>query len=53
MVVQKILFVCTHNSARSLMAEAILRDIVDVKYIVDSAGTLPSSVNPYTKRVLT
>ena len=35
------------------MAEAILRKISGVKYEVHSAGTLPSSVNPYTKRVLT
>jgi len=52
MVVQKILFICTHNSARSIIAEAILRNISKGNYIVNSAGTLPSSVNPYAKRVL-
>ena len=35
------------------MAEAILRNISKANYIVNSAGTSPSSVNTYTKRVLT
>ncbi|MHA1945335.1 MAG: arsenate reductase ArsC [Candidatus Hodarchaeales archaeon] len=52
MASQIILFVCTHNSARSIMAEAILRTNYGKNYEVNSAGTLPSSVNPYTKQVL-
>jgi arsenate reductase len=50
---QMILFVCSHNSARSIMAEAILRTKYGKHYEVDSAGTLPSSINPYTRLVLT
>ncbi len=34
------------------MAEAILINIYGIYYEVNSAGTSPSSVNPYTKRVL-
>jgi protein-tyrosine-phosphatase len=38
---QSVLFVCTHNSARSQFAEAALRDRLDVD--AQSAGTLPSA----------
>jgi len=46
MVKQKVLFICTHNSARSQMAEGLLRDIYGEKYEVFSAGTNPTKVNP-------
>ena len=49
---QMILFVCSHNSARSIMAEAILRTKYGKYYEVASAGTIPSSVNPYAMQVL-
>ena len=52
MASQIILFVCTHNSARSIMAEAILRTKYGKYYEVASAGTIPSSVNPYAMQVL-
>jgi arsenate reductase (thioredoxin) len=42
----KILFICTHNSARSQMAEGLLRHIYGDKYEVFSAGTNPTKVNP-------
>ncbi|MDG6220018.1 MAG: arsenate reductase ArsC [Candidatus Thermoplasmatota archaeon] len=41
-----ILFLCTHNSARSQMAEGWMRHLTDGKYDVHSAGTVPSKVNP-------
>ena len=41
----KILFICTHNSARSQMAEGLLRHIYGEKYVVFSAGTNPTTVN--------
>ena len=42
----KILFICTHNSARSQMAEGFLRNLYGDKYEVFSAGTNPTKVNP-------
>ena len=43
---QKVLFVCTHNSSRSQMAEGLLRAHYGHRYEVYSAGTQPSGVNP-------
>ena len=37
-----VLVLCTGNSCRSQMAEAILRDVVDGKVEVASAGSKPS-----------
>jgi len=47
-----VLFVCTHNSARSIMAEALLRDKGGDAYEVVSAGTETATVRPLTLRVL-
>jgi len=49
---ESVLFVCTHNSARSQMAEGILNAIGGDHYIAFSAGTEPSSVNPYAIQVM-
>jgi arsenate reductase len=43
---KKILFVCTHNSARSQMAEGILKTFYGDRFEVYSAGTEPKDVNP-------
>ena len=48
----RVLFVCTGNSARSLMAEALLRHHGGARFEVHSAGTEPRGVNPLTLRVL-
>jgi arsenate reductase len=48
----RVLFVCTGNSARSQIAEALLRDFGGADFEVFSAGTKPKGVNPYTVRVL-
>lgn len=49
---KKVIFICTHNSARSQMAEGILRDLYGDKFEVFSAGTAPSRINPYAVRVM-
>ena len=48
----RVLFVCTGNSARSVMAEALLRHLGGPAFEVHSAGTEPKGVNPLTLRVL-
>ncbi len=48
----RVLFVCTGNSARSIMAEALLRRKGGADFEVASAGTEPRGVNPLTVRVL-
>jgi arsenate reductase (thioredoxin) len=42
----KVLFLCTGNSARSQMAEGLLRHYAGTDYEVISAGTNPVGVNP-------
>ena len=48
----RVLFVCTGNSARSQIAEALLQRIGGPDFAVESAGTEPKGVNPLTIRVL-
>ncbi|MDO6441510.1 metalloregulator ArsR/SmtB family transcription factor [Marinobacter sp. 2_MG-2023] len=49
---RKVLFICTANSARSLMAEALLRHMAGDQFEVASAGTQPKEPNPLALRVL-
>jgi arsenate reductase len=48
----RVLFVCTGNSARSQIAEAIVGRTGGDDFAVSSAGTEPKGVNPYTVQVL-
>ena len=48
----RVLFVCTGNSARSQMAEALLRRYGGADFEVVSAGTDPKGVHPLTVQVL-
>ena len=49
---ENVLFVCSHNSARSLMAEALLRHLASERFQVFSGGHRPTRVDPLTIEVL-
>lgn len=49
---RRVLFLCTHNSARSQMAEALLRHHAGATADIRSAGSHPSQVHPLALRTL-
>ena len=48
----KVLFVCIHNSARSQMAEALLKKMAGDRFEVESAGLEPGRLNPLAVEVM-
>ena len=48
----RVLFVCIHNSARSQMAEAFLKELGGGQFEVMSAGIEPGTLNPYVVKAM-
>ncbi|HJX60897.1 MAG TPA: arsenate reductase ArsC [Thermodesulfobacteriota bacterium] len=49
---KKVLFLCTANSARSQIAEGLMKSMGGEQWEVKSAGILPSYVHPLAIRVM-
>jgi arsenate reductase len=49
---QRVIFICTHNSARSQMAEGLLRHLAGDRFEVFSAGTQSTRVHPLAIKAL-
>jgi arsenate reductase (thioredoxin) len=49
---RRVLFICTHNSARSQMAEGLLRHFGGDRFEVESAGTEETHVRPLAIRAM-
>src|ERR1051326_216810 len=49
---ERVLFLCTHNSARSQMAEGLLRHFGGDRFEVFSAGTEATQVRPLAMRAM-
>jgi len=49
---KKVLFLCTHNSARSQMAEGLLRAMFGDRYEAYSAGVEATSIDPRAVRAM-
>lgn len=49
---EKVLIICNHDSARSQIAERLLKSLYGEYYEVYSAGSRPTIINPYAIKVL-
>jgi len=49
---KRVLFICTHNSARSQIAEGILKSLYSDVFEVFSGGTNPTELNTYAIKVM-
>src|SRR5215468_4487451 len=49
---RRVLFLCTHNSARSQMAEGFLRQLAGDRFEAASAGTEATQVHPLAIRAM-
>ena len=49
---KRVLFLCSHNSARSQMAEGYLRALAGDRLVVQSAGTRATRVHPLALAVM-
>ena len=52
MIKPRVLFVCTHNSCRSQMAEGFLRHLASDRFEALSAGADPAGLNPNAVEVM-
>lgn len=48
----RVLFICSHNSGRSQMAEALLKKLGGNRFEVESAGLEPKEINPLVFEVM-
>jgi arsenate reductase len=49
---KRVLFICSHNSARSQMAETFLNDLGRERFAAESAGLEPGTINPLVVAVM-
>ncbi len=49
---ERVLFICVHNSARSQMAEAFMRKYGRERFVAESAGLEPGTINPLVVEVM-
>lgn len=49
---ERVLFICIHNSARSQMAEAFMRKYGEERFVAESAGLEPGTINPLVVEVM-
>jgi len=50
--VKRVLFLCSHNAARSQMAEGFLRTYAGDRFAVESAGTKATTIHPLAVRAM-